>query len=260
MRVLLTSLLLLLLSPPVAAQSRVWTFVTEPFPPFSSAADAAADSRELRTGAGPFALVIRQACLRLQWSCRIDVYPWRRALSAAEKGEVDGIYSVVDNPERQHAFYLSPFVVRSHYGLFIREEASLTYRQPADLAGRVVAAYGPSGTSALVTSLLPQMPGATFQMEPDNIRLLKKLAAGRYGPQGVVVLNADVAHYLLRHEAIQGVKEVGMLAPIAYAIGLSRNGVMPAEAALFTDTLLAMLRSGELARLVQSTGVQPAMP
>lgn len=65
-------------------------FVTESFPPYTFAIDGRA--------AGPMVDVLQAACVKLAWSCSIEVLPWRRALFMAQRGEVDGIFTVVDSP------------------------------------------------------------------------------------------------------------------------------------------------------------------
>ena len=249
---------LLLLPSLTQASSPSWIFVTEPFAPFSSAADTLDGQSPPQATASPFARIIYRVCQQLQRRCRIEIYPWRRALSLAEQGSVQGIYTVVHNREREQAFYLTPSLIRGRYTLLTRQREAFTYHSPRDLAGRTIAAYGPSGTSSLVETLLPQAPGAGLQLEPDNLRVLKKLEAGRYGTGGVAVINGDVARQLLAAEGIRDLQEVTDLAPIDYAIGLSRKSVTAAEAEAFNQALEALRRSGELTSLIQHGGLTPA--
>jgi polar amino acid transport system substrate-binding protein len=257
MRRCVLATILLLCSPLTLSAPAPWTFVTEAFPPFSSQQDETALGQPPSSDASPFAHIIYQTCQALHRLCSIKVYPWRRALSLAETGEVQGVYTVVHNRQREQAFFLTPMLIRGHYSLFTRQDTIFDYRQPADLSGRTIAVYGPSGTSDLVEKLLSHAPRTVMRLESDNVRVLKKLAAGRYGADSAAVVNADVAHYLLGTEKIESITEVAELAPIDYAIGLSRASVSSAEAEAFNHIITQQLISGQLAKIIELAGLTP---
>lgn len=54
----------------------------------------------------------------------------------------------------------------------------------------------------------------------NNHRLLLMLNAGRFGKDGVVVLNHDVARHVIEHEYLYAVRHAGHLTSIAYGNGL----------------------------------------
>ena len=56
-------------------------------------------------------------------------------------------------------------------------------------AGRTVAVYGPSGTSFVLSEHLAQVDDVQMILESDNRRLMRMLQAGRFGGQGVAVVN-----------------------------------------------------------------------
>ena len=234
-----------------------WVFVAESFPPFSLAQDEMAGNTPPKPGASPFAHIIYQSCHALQRRCSIKIYPWRRALPLAEQGQVAGIYPVLRNRQREQAFYISPMLIHTHYGLFTQQSNSLTYRQTADLAGYTIAVYGPSGTSALVETMMPKIPNGTLQLEATNLRVLKKLAAGRYGPRSAAVVNVDVAHHLSEEAGLDAVREVSQLTPIDYAIGLSRASISKTDAEAFSQQVAQLIGSGEANRWIEQAGLEP---
>ena len=153
------------------AQARDMRFVTEPFPPYTYASDGRA--------AGPMVDVLLTACARLAWRCDIEVLPWRRALGMAQRGEVEGIFTVVDSPERRQYFHVSPPVIEGRYMLFARAGNGLQYTGDAQvLAGRTIGAYGPSATALTLEALVENVPRVRTEIEPDNRRAqdaIKKL-------------------------------------------------------------------------------------
>ena len=234
---------LALLALPARAAPELY-FVTEPFPPFSYA--------EQGKPAGPMVAVLQAVCAELKRSCRIEVMPWRRALALAQRGEADGIFTVVDTPERRAYFHISDPVVDAGYTLFAR--AGDDFRLSADrcaLRGRTIAAYGPSATVLALDELVEGVPDVNTAIEPDNITVLRKLAAGRYGSGGLALVNEAVALHLIRTENLAGLQAAGPVKHFSYAFGLSRQRVDAAAAKAFDRALARLCRTGRTAALVK---------
>ena len=219
-------------------------FVTEPFPPFTYA--------EQDQAAGPMVAVLRAVCAEIKRSCRIEVMPWRRALAIAQRGEADGIFTVVDTPERRVYFHVSAPVLEARYTLFSR--AGDDFRLTGDrqgLRGRSIAAYGPSATVLALDELIEGVPNVSTTVEPDNVTVLRKLAAGRYGPGGLALVNEAVALHLIRTENLAGLQAAGPVKHFSYAFGLSRQRVSVEQARAFDRALVRLCRSGRTADLVK---------
>ncbi len=84
------------------------------------------------------------------------------------------------------------------------------------------------------------------------------LNAGRFGSEGVVVLNRDVARHLIEHESLYAVRHAGHLASIEYGIGFSRKKVSSAQFQAFNRGLGTLRSNGQLATILQRYGLQPA--
>lgn len=224
-------------------------FVTEEFPPFSYSRGA--------TASGAFPEIVNATCRTLNWQCSIEVLPWRRALQQAEEGEADGIFTVIQSPERQQAFFITLMLVTSGYDFYTLRSNTFRYTQPSDLRGRQVGVYGPSGTSFVLQESLKDTPDIEVKIVTSNQRLLLMLNAGRFGAQGVVLLNHDVAHHLIEHEYLYALRPAGHLASISYGIGFSRKKVSAERFQAFNQGLNTLRNSGQLATILQRYGLQP---
>ena len=229
-------------------------FVTEDFPPFTYASATATEDR----AAGPFVEIVAAVCARLRIDCPVQLLPWRRALALAEDGEAQGIFTVIRSPDRERAFHLTRMLVTSRYGVYARSASRFVFHRPEDLAGRSVAVYGPSGTSFVLGQHLAEVGDVTLILEADNRRLLRMLEAGRFGEQGVAVVNQDVAWHLIDQERLANIHEAGELQPVSYAIGLSRAAVSEAEFERFNDALEALIADGSVAAILRHHGLEPA--
>lgn len=240
----------LLPSGPAAAQNREMTFVMDPFPPFTYEENGAA--------AGPMSDVLRAVCEAIKTPCKLEIYPWRRALKMAEEGEVDGIYAIARIPEREEYFYVSRPIIESAYGVFVHEASALKYRVPADLDGYTVGAYGPSAASKALDGVAQVVPTLTMVVEVDNTTLLRKLSARRYGERGAAIANVDVGNRLITQEHIAGLKVAGIVSKTEYSIGLSRKKVSPQLAQQFDAALDGLIKAGKLREIAARYAVTPA--
>jgi polar amino acid transport system substrate-binding protein len=230
---------------------REMRFVTEPFPPYTYAADGRA--------AGPMVDVLLLACARLAWRCEIEVLPWRRALGMAQRAEVEGIFTVVDSPERRQYFHVSPPVIEGRYVLITRAGSGLAYTGDAHvLAGRTIGAYGPSATALTLEALIEGVPRVRSEIEPDNRTVLRKLAAGRYGEDGAALANEAVAQGLIREDNLVTLQPAGLVKVFGYSFGLNRQNVDLAAAQAFGRTLQELCRSGRLTELLRPYGLPPS--
>lgn len=232
------------------ARAETLHFVTEEFPPFTF-------SRGAHVG-GAITEVAQAVCAHLSYDCSFAVFPWRRSLQLAEDGLVDGIFTVIDSPARQQAFHITPMIVTSRYDVYSLRGNEFDYRQPSDMRGKVIGVYGPSGTSFVLGELLKGVKDVQIQMTTNNERLMLMLNAGRFGRDGLVVLNSDVARHLTTHNASYRVRRAGHLAEISYGIGFSRKKVSQAQFAAFARGLRQLTEQGRIAAILQTHGLKPA--
>jgi polar amino acid transport system substrate-binding protein len=235
---------------PFAAQLN---FVTQPFPPYSYAVSASDD-----TAAGPMAEIVQAACKRLHVTCHSSVHPWRQAFSSVVSGGVDGMFSLMPTEDRKASLYFTDVIVRATYSFFARDADSMRYKRPADLNGRTIVVFGPSGTSAALESILNQTTTTRMLMEPSNETLLKTLNAGGYGPAPVFLMNRDVAYSLMKQYGIHGIKPVGDLMSVDYAVAFSRKRTNSMLVIGFNDAVRALIQDGTIKGILNKYGLTAA--
>lgn len=258
MQRVLSILLIGLLSIATQTGAAQWRFVTEDFPPFTYPAQGSVSSAAGANAGGPLVEVVQTVCARLQQDCSIALYPWRRALRLAEQGQADGIFTLVRSPQREQIFHISRMLVTSRYSVFARTDSSFVFNQPSDLAGRLVGVYGPSGTSYVLSERLKSVPDVRLHLTADNRRLLRMLQSGRFGKEGLAVLNQDVAWHLIDDEQLTGVREAGEMGPITYGIGLSRSTISEAQFKAFEQALDDAIADGTVPAILRRHQLEPA--
>ena len=51
---------------------------------------------------------MKKVCAQQQWTYKLEILPFKRTLLMTESGEIDAIWGVISNPEREKSFTLSP--------------------------------------------------------------------------------------------------------------------------------------------------------
>jgi polar amino acid transport system substrate-binding protein len=230
------------------------------FPPFTYPADSTFETAPSAgvSADGPLVEVVQTICARLQQPCEITLYPWRRALQMAEQGQADGIFTLVRSPQREEIFHISRMLITTRYSVFARTDSSFVFNHPSNLAGRLVGVYGPSGTSYVLSERLKSVPDVRLHLTADNRRLLRMLQSGRFGKEGLAVLNQDVAWHLIDDEQLTGVREAGEMGPITYGIGLSRSTISEAQFKAFEQALDEAIADGTVPAILRRHQLEPA--
>ncbi|HEY9103112.1 substrate-binding periplasmic protein [Chitinimonas sp.] len=224
--------------------------VTAPLPPFTL------DSPGPK---GAMVDVVQAICTKAGLRCRLEVMPWRRAWSMIDAGSADGIFSILNLPEREARLQMSDDIVESHYALFGPTGIPFNYSGPSSLAGYTIGAYAPSGAYDILKAWLQDIPEVRLVPELDNLTVLKKLNdGGRYGSKGLGFANLDVGQYYIVHNKLNNIAPVFEVKTIRYCVGLSRKTVSPELAASFNSVLRDLQKSGQLARLLAPYSLKPA--
>jgi polar amino acid transport system substrate-binding protein len=243
----------LLLAPPAIADETVpMTFVMQSFPPFAFEQGSRIQ--------GPFPELVLDVCKAMNTSCKLAVYPWRRALRLAENGAVDGILVVQKLSQRESSFYLTEPVIHSSYGLYVSRDSDLQDFSSMQFPGYTIAAYGPSATSQTASDMLKSSSATGLMMEIDNLTVLRKLAAKRYGAKGAAVVNVDVANYLIKQGNLTQVKLIGEIRQIEYVIGLSKRRVSEQQAKRFSATLHRLMEDGTVKAIADKYEMRMVVP
>lgn len=249
---LFLSILLCLSATQTLATDRL-RFVTLEFAPFIYG--------ENQQVAGPGRDLIAAACERADIDCSFDIYPWRRAQELMKSGEADGMMVIGRNAEREEWLDFSPPMFRTEYGFFVRAEDTLTFEEPAQVAGFRVGVFAPSNTETQLEDLRDRLveaglPPIVIDGHPDDSAGMRKLSVGRLD---AVYSNRDRGHGILTDEGLADeVRYAGGDKEILYYAGINKDFSDPAVVARFFEALRDLYADGEAQRIITSYGLEPA--
>ena len=224
-------------------------FVTEPSPPFNYLKDGEV--------AGPSFEIISSICKKMRIECAFELVHWNRAILSARNAEVNGIFSVGKNAEREEWMYFSTPILETAYGIYVNKDNPLIYQKHSDLSGYTVVTYGPSNTSKSLEKLSKRSPGMKMKVELKSIFALKKFNLGRYGENSALYLNKDVVDHLIRELELQNIRYAGDDMKLRYYIGFPKKSNSKTFVNDFTRVLEEFKHDGSLKKILDAFDMTP---
>ena len=202
--------------------------------------------------------IVKELCAAVAKSCDVKVLPWRRAFDEVDAGTMDGLFPILETAERREKYHVIPPIVQTAYVFLTVTESSWSYTGPASLDGKTIAVYGPSGSATEAQNLARQTHSARVEMEVSMETMLRKLAAGRYGPNGVGFITREVAAQLLTKMNIKTLKAAGASKEISFTVALSRKTISADMAKRLEDALQGLKNSGRIKSILANYQLQSA--
>ena len=247
----LTSILLLLIIamfPSNSSARMTITFATQDFFPFSY--------REKNKVAGPGADIIREICKEINVKCDIKLYPWRRSLAMCDKGQVQALFMVGKNKEREQEFNFSPPLIATEYGFFECMEKPINYHGVESLRNMTIGTYGPSNTSYNLEKFTIEFKSnINIDITPDDLTQFRKLSRCRVD---AVYSNRDVGLSAIKRLKLSNISYAGTEKSLNYYIAFSKKYTPSVLVRKFNISLSQMKESGRLQQILQKYGLQAA--
>lgn len=187
---------------------------------------------------GPGAEIIRTVCERINADCTLTLQPWRRSMAMIRKGQVQSVFMVGKNKEREDWLIFSPPIMKTEYGFFECSESPINYNDPRSLNGKTIGVFGPSNTSHQLKKIVQQTDGnVNVNMTPDALTQFKKLARCRID---AVYSNREVGLAIIHEIKAQNIHYVGTNKKLNYYIAFSKEFTPPAFIKKFNEEIVKM--------------------
>ncbi|WP_245543749.1 substrate-binding periplasmic protein [Maridesulfovibrio salexigens] len=224
------------------------SFATQDFFPFSYL--------ENDKVAGPGAEIIREVCKEINVKCDIKLYPWRRSLAMCDKGQVQALFMVGKNKEREQKFYFSPPLIATEYGFFECMDKPVNYNGIESLRNMTIGTYGPSNTSYNLEKLtIDFKSNINIDITPDDLTQFRKLARCRVD---AVYSNRDVGLAAIKRLNLNNIAYAGTEKSLNYYIVFSKTHTPSVLVRKFNLSLSLMKESGRLQQILLKYNLKAA--
>ncbi len=222
-------------------------FATQEFAPFSYTVD-----KEIK---GPGPEIVRLVCSEMNIDCSIRVFPWRRALIMAQDGNIQGLFLIGKNKEREKWLVFSPPLLTTEYGIFVKDSNPLEVSNIQDIEGYDVGVYGPSNTSHSLEKIKAQIKDLKIKMDPNDEPCFNKLSLGRVD---AVYSNKDVGFALIRKLELKNIRYAGTHKKLQYHIGIVKRNTDKKLSDRFNQTLRKLCKQGAIQKILAAYHMIPA--
>ncbi|WP_320174569.1 transporter substrate-binding domain-containing protein [Maridesulfovibrio sp.] len=241
-------LLIIAMFPSDSAARMEITFATQDFFPFSYL--------EGKTVAGPGADIIREVCEEIEVEYNIKLFPWRRSLAMCDKGQVQALFMVGKNKDREQEFHFSPPLIATEYGFFECTEKPINYNGVESLRNMTIGTYGPSNTSYnLEKFTIDFKSNINIDITPDDLTQFKKLSRCRVD---AVYSNRDVGLAAIKRLKLNNISYAGTEKNLNYYIAFSKKYTPSVLVRKFNLSLSLMKESGRLQQILLKYNLKAA--
>lgn len=221
-------------------------FYTQDFPPFSYEINGVIS--------GPGAEIINAVCQKINIEAEFGLFPWKRAIALAKKGEANALFVMGWNKKRTEWLYFSPPILETEYGLFYSKDSEEIYSSHEDLANKTIGVFGPSNTA----TSLEKISKKTFfniDMTIDDIAAFRKLDAKRIDG---VYSNKDVGFAMINKLGLKNIKYAGKDRALNYFIGFLKNNNSEETVKKFNACFEELKKNGTIKQILKKYGINSA--
>jgi len=198
---------------------------------------------------GPVAALIEAINKELKQDVLFQFNPLPRMFVELEAKRSHAAFNMSYNAERAKKWYYSLPVHVVNYGVFVKKENKLDYKNRSQLSGLTIATYGPTNMSKKVEKFARELPGSRVVIENSFEHVFKMLEANRFDRNGVVYVPDVVGFDTINEFNLQNVRYAGPDIKNLYYVIFVKDTVSEYYVKAFNHVLMKFHRDGTLAEI-----------
>jgi len=204
---------------------------------------------------GPASAIISQVCAEMKIKCTLRLQSWTRAQYNVKEGLANGLFILAKNKERENWLYFSVPVFKAEYGIFVRKDNQLKFKDISQLKGYMIGVYGPSNTSKQLELMQKKIPEIVIDLRPNDEAGFRKLY---YGRDDAVFSNKDVGKMIIKEMKYEGIRYAGTYKSTYYYIGFSKKYTDLETVKKFNAAYIKLYKQGTINYILNTFDMEPA--
>jgi polar amino acid transport system substrate-binding protein len=206
---------------------------------------------------GPVPEAIKATCLEAQINCLMKLYNWGEAQKLVQDNKAHGLFVIGWNADRAQWLHRSVPIIETEYGLFVRADNPLDFKQIDSLDQYTIGVYGPSNTSRSVRAIENTLKsrGLTIHIKEtkDDKPLFQELAnsSGNYA----VYSNRDVGKTIISGFGLDHIRYAGVHKKLLYYVGFSKELVDEQIVDRFNQAFIKLQDQGAIQEIYANSGL-----
>jgi polar amino acid transport system substrate-binding protein len=206
---------------------------------------------------GPVPDAIKSACLEAEINCLMKLYNWGEAQKLVQDNKAHGLFVIGWNADRAQWLHRSVPIIETEYGLFVRDDNPLDFKQIDSLDQYTIGVYGPSNTSRSVRTIESTLKSRGLNVNiketKDDKPLFQELAnsSGNYA----VYSNRDVGKTIISGLGLDNIRYAGVHKKLLYYVGFSKELVDEQIVDRFNRAFMKLQDQGVIQEIYANSGL-----
>lgn len=225
-----------------------YKFSGQDYPPFNYMENGKA--------VGAMVDIVGAICAITKDNCTVEIMPLKRAMTLLESGEHNAVLSLLKNPERDAFANFSPSIIKMD-NIYVTTNDKPSISSVAELKGWNIGAVASTASFKIASAHAKEAgDGTKVTEDADNETVVKKIASGRYGDKGAIIINEAVLAFLTKKNSITNLKKLFVAKSDDYGIYFSKKSVDQASFDKFSAAIEQIKKNGELAKILNKYNVK----
>ena len=206
---------------------------------------------------GPVPEAIKAACFEAQINCLMKLYNWGEAQERVRDNKAHGMFVIGWNADRAQWLHRSVPIIETEYGLFVRDDNPLDFKEIDSLDQYTIGVYGPSNTSRSVRTIENTLKSRGLNVNiketKDDKPLFQELAnaSGNYA----VYSNRDVGKTIISGLGLNNIRYAGVHKKLLYYVGFSKELVDEKTVDQFNKAFIKLQDQGVIQEIYANSGL-----
>lgn len=205
--------------------------------------------------------VVRVVCKEMNITCTFKLLPWPQAQDQVKQGEANAMFVIGWSEKRAQWVHFTPPIMRTEYGVFVREGNPLEYDTLAKIEGYKIGVYGPSDAAAFLQKMRARMVKLglrpiEIEFGPSHEGGFKRLAGDSLD---AVFSDREVGYGTIARLGLEGeVRYAGPATKLKYYVGFSKAHNDAAIINHFNATYVRLRKQGVIKEILDRYFVEAA--
>jgi polar amino acid transport system substrate-binding protein len=206
---------------------------------------------------GPVLEAIKAVCIEAEMNCLTKLYDWGEAQKLVKENTAHGMFVIGWNADRAQWLHRSVPIIETEYGLFVRDDNPLDFKQIDSLDQYTIGVYGPSNTSLSVRKIENTLRSRGLNVNvkemKDDKPLFTELAhsSGHYA----VYSNRDVGKTIISGLGLGNIRYAGVHKKLLYYVGFSKELVDETLVDRFNKAFIKLQDQGVIQEIYANSGL-----
>ena len=233
-----------------AGYAKNLVFLAQDFFPFNSSENSKVS--------GAMVDIMTALCVKMNHTCKFELFPMVRAVKMVEVGAADGVMSMYPTPEREKIMHFSTGIVHSSLVYMASSKQKTAPMKSIDeLAGYTVIATRGSAPLVTVQEHAKTVKNIKIVEEVGNPTAVRDITRNGYGPKALLIGTEETFRSIAKQQNVE-LDTIYTVNVKNFITGFSKSKFSEAEVKEWDKAIDALKKDGSMAKILVPYNLKPA--